>query len=276
MNTPNVDAGRLERWVRRDQNEAEAVALGSLVLSLTENEIPPIEWEREKLHKITLNVEAIRCESEPFDIVPVLEDMIKQVKKMKIDGFYGSLKPETGIDWSITTNCPLIADCSAQLPSSFDLDWGSGRRFYMPFPVSNPDGFNHFFGRSFVPTNAYLLEIDANLIRRADPDSFRRKKGIRLVIERTCGVKFRNGARGFCQGFLKHLAPASMIKSTRIQNFRKQRRSKINKPSFYLNPTMVRFFHDGRVAMEFVCKSNNNLVKVVEVVYDATGHRDCF
>ena len=29
MNTPNVDAGRLERRVRRDQNEAEALDLGS-------------------------------------------------------------------------------------------------------------------------------------------------------------------------------------------------------------------------------------------------------
>ena len=70
-----------------------------------------IEWEREKMHKITLNVEAFRCESEPFDIVPVLEEMIKQAKKMTIDGFYASLKPETGIDWSITTTCPLIAEC---------------------------------------------------------------------------------------------------------------------------------------------------------------------
>ena len=109
MNTPNVDAGRLERRVGRDQNEAEALDLGSLGLSFPENKILPIKWEREKLHKITLNVEAIRCESETFDIVPVLEDMIKHAKKLTIDGFYASLKPETGIDWSITTTCPLIA-----------------------------------------------------------------------------------------------------------------------------------------------------------------------
>ncbi|MEI7869855.1 MAG: hypothetical protein WCI11_18365 [Candidatus Methylumidiphilus sp.] len=80
-------------------------------LSLTENKVPPIEWEREKLIKITLNVEVIRGENEPFNIVPTLEDIIKQVKKMTIEGFYGSLKPEIGIDWSITTTCPLIAEC---------------------------------------------------------------------------------------------------------------------------------------------------------------------
>ena len=154
-----------------------------------------------------------------------------------------------------------------QLPYSLYCNWGSGRRFYVPSPVANPDGFNHLVGRSLVPTNTYLLEIDKVLVRCTSSNKLSTKKWIRVEVERTCGIKFKNGSRGFMQRFLKHLTPTFVSNVSKTQHFRKQRRSKINKPSFSLNPTVKRVVLDRRVAIDFICKSKNNLIKFIEVVY---------
>jgi hypothetical protein len=92
-----------------------------------------------------------------------------------------------------------------------------------------------------VPLGAYLDEVV--VCRQAAKASELRfgDRIVRAAVERTLGMKFRHGQRGFRQWLLKH-EPWTRRAPKGNNDLRKDNRGKIKEPTLRLNPTMEIFF----------------------------------
>ncbi len=161
------------------------------------------------------------------------------------------------------------------LPEAIDSNGGSKRFFWYPFPVFNSDRRHHLSWRTFIPIKTHICEINKKRLITKIGNSFSRKQLVRKAIESSGIIKFRNGNRGFYQGFLKHLAPAPVNHSAGREYLRKNGGGKIDKPVIYLNPTMKWHFSVLGVCIYFICKDKNNFIHIIKIIGRHPDFRVC-
>ena len=157
-------------------------------------------------------------------------------------------------------------------PNPIKLEGRNDRRFRVP-ALRYDVHFKHFFRRFLVPLDAYLDEIGVCLSTQKGRDFLVSELAIRRQVERTLGVKFKDGRRGFRQWFLKH-QPLARRKPGAGDNFRKDDRRKINGPACHFNPAMRIQLIDGEGVMTSRRVGKNNRIRACEV--ERRIPNDCF
>lgn len=143
----------------------------------------------------------------------------------------------------IADKAPNAGLAFMSLPYPAELDRRKERRFRVPMLVAQTEG-RHLSRRFSIPIGAYLGEIRVCQLAAKARDCFLGPRVIRAAVERTLGLKFRDGQRGFCQWLLKHPAWARLPPEG-SGNFRIDNRRKVEEPAINFNPTMKILFSNG-------------------------------